>query len=264
MERHFVSLGEVRLSYLDYGGTGTVALLLHGLTGRASHWQDTARWLTAHYHVIALDQRGHGQSDKPDGAFTRAHYVTDVIRFIEHLGVQPVVLVGHSMGAQNGLLVAAARPDLVKGLVMIDQRVTKNPEAQRGVQSWFDQWSVPFPTEEAARAFFGGDSLRAQAYLETLVQAEAGYFPEFRFEQMLESIEDQVTTDYWDAVDQVRCPTLVVAGEQTWMPIDEQREVARRLRQGEFALVAGAGHAVYLEQPERWRQAAEPFLAALA
>lgn len=265
MERKIVCVNGINLSYLDFGGAGpATAVLLHGLTGRASHWRLTAEWLTEHYRVLALDQRGHGLSDKPPtGAYTREHYVADVIAFIEHVGGRPAVLVGHSMGAQNAMLAAVRRPDLVRGLVLIDQRVSANPGAQDVIQNWFDSWPMPLRTEQEVRAFRGGNTPVGDAFLECLVPTAQGYQPEFAFDQMIESIADQVTVDYWDAVGQVACPTLVVAGEQTWMPIDELREVARRLPQGQYAEVAGAGHGVCLDQPEGWRRAAEPLLAGL-
>ncbi|MEV5463244.1 MFS transporter, partial [Streptomyces cellulosae] len=73
-------------------------LLLHGLMGRASHWAPTARWLSERYRAVALDQRGHGRSDKPpEGSFTRDAYVDDAEAALEQLGLDPVVLIGHPL-----------------------------------------------------------------------------------------------------------------------------------------------------------------------
>lgn len=91
-------------------------LLLHGLMGRASHWASTARWLSERYRAVALDQRGHGQSDKPPrAAFTRDAYVEDAEAALEQLGLAPTVLIGHAMGALTAWQLAARRPDLVAG-----------------------------------------------------------------------------------------------------------------------------------------------------
>ncbi|MFJ8578464.1 alpha/beta fold hydrolase [Micromonospora sp. NPDC093277] len=73
-------------------------LLLHGLTGRAANWTETARWLTRHGHVIGYDARGHGHSDKPDGPYDRAAYVGDAAAVIEALDLAPALVIGHSMG----------------------------------------------------------------------------------------------------------------------------------------------------------------------
>lgn len=83
-------------------------LLLHGLMGRASHWASTARWLSERYRAVALDQRGHGQSDKPPrAAFTRDAYVEDAEAALEQLGLAPTVLIGHAMGALTAWQLAA-------------------------------------------------------------------------------------------------------------------------------------------------------------
>ena len=77
-------------------------LLLHGLMGRASHWAGTARWLSERHRAVALDQRGHGQSEKPpEGPFTREAYVDDAEAALVQLGLAPAVLIGHSMGANS-------------------------------------------------------------------------------------------------------------------------------------------------------------------
>lgn len=74
MKRGFLQAGDVQLAYVDYGGEGPGVLLLHGLMGRATTWAETARWLTPHFRVVALDQRGHGYSSKPENAYTTEHY----------------------------------------------------------------------------------------------------------------------------------------------------------------------------------------------
>lgn len=98
--------GSVRLAAWDYaadakddGSVRPGVLLLHGLMGRASHWAGTARRLAPHYRAIALDQRGHGRSDKPEGPYSRDAYLADAEAAVEQLGLAPVTLVGHSMGA---------------------------------------------------------------------------------------------------------------------------------------------------------------------
>ncbi|WP_157865156.1 alpha/beta fold hydrolase, partial [Streptomyces prasinopilosus] len=123
-------------------------LLLHGLMGRASHWASTARRLSGRYRAVALDQRGHGRSDKPPQAsFTRDAYVDDTEAALEQLGLGPAVLVGHAMGALTAWQLAAKRPDLVRGLVVCDMRASAlGAASQREWAQWFETWPVPFAT----------------------------------------------------------------------------------------------------------------------
>ena len=83
-------------------------------------WADTATWLRRACRVYALDQRGHGASDRTPGQYGRDGYVEDAAAAIDQLGLAPVVLVGHSMGGLNAYLVAARHPELLRALVVVE------------------------------------------------------------------------------------------------------------------------------------------------
>lgn len=159
--------GGVRLAAWEFGDppkTEEVSrapgvLLLHGLMGRASHWASTARWLSERHRAVALDQRGHGQSDKPpEAAYTREAYVEDAEAALEQLGLGPAVLIGHAMGALTAWQLAAKRPDLVSGLIICDMRASAlGAASQREWEDWFKAWPVPFATLADVRKWFGED-----------------------------------------------------------------------------------------------------------
>lgn len=109
-KRLFLKSNQVRLCCIDFGGTGAPILLLHDLAGRANEWHSTAQWLIHQGHVFALDQRGHGQSEKGLDDYSRDAYIQDVIAVIKQFHLAPVLLIGQSMGGQNAFLVAARRP----------------------------------------------------------------------------------------------------------------------------------------------------------
>ncbi|MER7516993.1 alpha/beta hydrolase [Streptomyces sp. NPDC126499] len=112
---------DVRLSLRDWGGDGRPLLLLHGLAGHAGEWDGVARRLRADGHrVVALDQRGHGASERYPRDVSRAAYVADVLAVIDRLDLAGTVLVGQSYGGHAALLTAAAtartpRPDRPAG-----------------------------------------------------------------------------------------------------------------------------------------------------
>lgn len=265
MEHGIIHTGDIRLAYVDFGGDGPNLLALHGLYGRGTVWAGPAAWLTRHFRVVALDQRGHGQSDKPNGAYSRDHFVNDAIAAIEQLRLGPLYLMGHSMGALNAWVLAARRPDLVSGLVLEDKSPAASmPSLAEEVGQWLDTWPMPFPTMAAVRAFFG--AIRpglADYFMEVMVEGPDGYRPQFRREHMLQAAEGFDVKDWWEELERVQCPTLVVKGGASSCPREELQEMARRLPHGEYAEVAGAGHTVAFDQPEGYRAVVEPFLLKL-
>ena len=109
----------IRLHYLDWGGPGRPLILLHGLASSCRIWDFTAPLLAERFHTIALDQRGHGLSDKP-GSYTFAETTGDLAAFIDVLGLERPVIAGHSWGAGVALQFAADDPDIPAGISLID------------------------------------------------------------------------------------------------------------------------------------------------
>ncbi|MDO0927204.1 alpha/beta hydrolase [Streptomyces sp. TG1A-8] len=272
--------GGLRLAAWEFPGPPAEAepgapgvLLLHGLMGRASHWASTARWLGERHRVVALDQRGHGRSDKPpQAAHTREAYVQDAGAALEQLGLAPAVVIGHAMGALTAWQLAALRPDLVRGLVICDMRASPlGAASQREWADWFRSWPVPFATLADVRRWFGEDDPRVERpcpsrgafYAEVMQESADGWRPVFEPEQMLRARESWVHDAHWEELAQVRCPALVVRGLDGELGRAEAQEMVRVLPLGAYAEVADAGHLVHLDQPAAWRAAVEPFLEAV-
>jgi pimeloyl-ACP methyl ester carboxylesterase len=254
---------------------GTV-LLLHGLMGRASHWAHTARRLAAHHHrVVVLDQRGHGASDRPDDgldAYSREAYVSDAEAAVEQLGLGPVALIGHSMGALNAWQLAARRPDLVSALVVCDMRASAfGEEYRRQWEAWFRIWPVPFTDPAEIRRWFGVDdptldlprSARGDFFAEAFEKREDGWHPGFSRRHMLWSLDGWISDSHWDDLAQVRCPTLVVRGLDGLLGRAEAQEMVRVLPRGVYGEVSDAGHLLPWEQPDAWHDLLEGFLCGV-
>ncbi len=109
----FVSVNGLRFHVLDWGGEGrTPLLLLHGFTGHAHAWDTLAIALQPHFHVYALDQRGHGDSD-PATVYGPIAAFDDLDGVVDQLGLAPTIMVGLSMGGRNAIYFTAKRPDAV-------------------------------------------------------------------------------------------------------------------------------------------------------
>ncbi|MGW1377549.1 alpha/beta fold hydrolase [Streptomyces sp. NPDC002446] len=247
-------------------------LLLHGLMGRASHWAGTARRLSARHRPVALDQRGHGRSEKPaEGPYDREAYVDDAIAAVEQLGLAPVALVGHAMGALTAWQLAARRPDLVSALVICDMRASAlGAASQREWTEWFRSWPVPFATLADVRKWFGEDDptlerprpARGEFFAEVMAERADGWRPVFSRRQMLTARETWVHDAHWEELAQVSCPALVVRGLDAELGRAEAQEMVRVLPRGAYAEIPDAGHLLPWEQPDAWCDEIEPFLHA--
>jgi pimeloyl-ACP methyl ester carboxylesterase len=115
-----VSASNLNFHLIDWGGSGGWLILLHGLASQAHIWDLVAPHLTDAFRVIAIDQRGHGLSDRPDSGYDFATVASDLDAILKALEINRAVLAGHSWGGNVAVQYAADQPDRVSGLVLID------------------------------------------------------------------------------------------------------------------------------------------------
>ena len=115
-----IAVGELQLHYRHWGGSGQPVVLLHGLASTCRIWELVAPLLSANFMVVALDQRGHGESDRPDHGYDFATVAADLHGFIQAIGIANPIVVGHSWGGDVALEYAVAEPDMVRGLCFVD------------------------------------------------------------------------------------------------------------------------------------------------
>src|SRR5687767_442270 len=115
-----IGVNGLTLRVREWPAAGPPIVLAHGLASNSRIWDDVAARLAGRYHVVALDQRGHGLSDRPTDGFTFDRVVGDLAGLIETLELDRPTLVGHSWGGNVVLAFAASHPDRVHGLVLVD------------------------------------------------------------------------------------------------------------------------------------------------
>jgi pimeloyl-ACP methyl ester carboxylesterase len=228
--RFAVRRDRVRLECVDYGGDGPAALLLHGLAGTALEWEGTAAWLTGTHRVVAPDQRGHGGSERRPPSVSAAELVEDVLAILAELGLRRVTLIGQSFGGQTAFLTAARRADLVRALVVAEASPT--PATAQSVEE-LNGWLAE------------------------------GTWPSFEPDVAVRTLAETIGEDYWSEWEAIRAPTLIVRGECGWINEAEAEAMRSRLSSAHLVTVAGAGHDVHLEAPEKWRRAVQEFLRSI-
>ncbi|GIE93728.1 alpha/beta fold hydrolase [Paractinoplanes rishiriensis] len=238
MEKRTTTAG-LSVITLSGGDRGTV-LLLHGLAGSATEMVPLARGIAAAgYRVLVPDQRGHGHSTRRPDDVSRAAYVRDAVALLDD---GPAWLVGQSMGAHTAMLTAAARPDLCRGLVIIEGGVGGGGgDYPERLGKWFASWPVPFADEAAARRFLG-DAPIADAWIAGLERRADGLWPRFDADVMAAAIREVAAVARGAERDRVTAPVLTILGEHGTLDPAEVR--------GPAVVVAGAGHDVHLDRPD--------------
>jgi pimeloyl-ACP methyl ester carboxylesterase len=257
----------VRLTCRDFGGGGPSALLLHGLAGHTDEWVQTASWLTARCRVVALDARGHGRSERFPDDVSRGAVVADAVFVVEQLRLRPVVVVGQSVGGLTALSLAARRPELVRGLVLVDASPSGGgegvEEAVSATARALREWPPSFGSRSDAQAFFAerfGGGLAAEAWTSGLERVGNGWQPRFDVEVMAQTLRDAISVPSWEEWDSITCPTLVVRAGNGMVEPETAKEMTERLSRAQLVEIADAAHDVHLDRPDEWREALTGFL----
>lgn len=263
--RGYVKGKDIKLAYVDFGGSGEYVVLLHGLMSRATSWYETALWLKENYHVIGFDQRGHGRSEKPDSDYARGIMIEDIALTMNELGIRNSIVMGHSMGGSIAWGLAVNYPHLVKALIIEDKSAQSPPEeALDEWKKWFESWPIPFSCLKEARLFFGNlHPTYADHFIELFEEKELGYYPVFKFEHLLKILSLSFEKSRWDEMERIKCPTLIIKGGDSSFQREHAEKMSILIKNCQLIEIPNAGHVVHDDQPELFRKAVENFLSEL-
>ena len=291
----------IEIAALDYGGEGrTPMLLLHGMRDLAWSLDPVALHFSDRFRVISLDLRGHGESDHV-GYYALPHFVLDLREAVGQLGLERPVLVGHSFGGKVISYFAALFPELPRALVLVEGLIcppwegTETREAGlaelRGAIESLDRADpeghrVP-SVEAATRKLLEGhprldpDRARFLAEVGTRPHPDGGLA--WKWDPLLQTVFGSFNLQMMEiAWEQVRCPALVLEGADSpplrWRELgsdslrgtysdegpqrDQRQQLASLFPDAEFEEIAGAGHMIHFDEPERLNAAIGRFLRA--
>lgn len=272
--RHAV-IGGLRLHYLDWGASGDDVLFLHGGALTAHTWDLVCLQLRGSHRCIALDQRGHGDSEwSPETDYSMDAYVADVEGFADALALDRFVLVGQSLGAMNAIAYAARHPDRLAGLVVVDA----GPEVQwQGARKVADFVMTPAELDsveefvDRARSFnpLRDPRLLRRSLLHNLRRLPNGKWTWKYDRRHLSSDWFRDLRARFEALraelGHISCPVLVIRGAESAVFADEDAErLAGMLARGRWARVDGAGHTVQGDNPRGLVEVLRPFLEEIA
>lgn len=269
--------GALTLRYVEWGARDALPIiLLHGLRSYAMTWEPTARFFASEFRLIALDQRGRGDSDwDPACNYYTPAYVEDLEAMVAHLAIDRFVLIGHSLGGTNALVYTARHPEKVKALVIEDigpgsssstegaQRIVREIES---TPSRFDDWDAARQFWRSKRPNISEEALNSRLN-HTLKKSDEGgvvwkYDADGIGRARIElARRPELGADLWPAVDGIQCPTLVIRGQHSdFLPSSTAQEMSRRNPHIAWCEVSNAGHYVHDDNGVGFLLALDDFL----
>lgn len=264
----------ITLNLLEWSHEGTPMLLLHGYSNEAHIWDDFVPTVAPYYRVLALDWRGHGDSDwSPNAAYDYSDHVADLEQALDHLGLSRVVLVAHSLGGRVSMLFAGRHPERVAGLVIVDSapeldtrgttRISLDTAQHRDPSfasvAEYEQMLVhgyPAATAGAIRRMAKHglkerEDGRLVLKMDPAMRGAVGGDGELDAAALAERHE-RYREEMWNALARIPCPTLVVRGAASDIVSAEvaDRMADEVLEQGSLAVVGQAGHSVMTDNPD--------------
>jgi len=248
----------VRLHYAEQGdASGPVVLMLHGFTDSWFSYSRLLPLMDRKYHVYILDQRGHGNSDRPQAGYTPRHLAMDVLAFMDAKQLKASIVVGHSMGSFVAQHVAALAPERVTKLVLVGSAATPRNSAVLGLQREINSLGNSVPAN-FIRDFQMG----------TLAQSVPNDF----FNRVLEE-SSKVPARVWKAVindlmtgsnadfGRIKAPTLIVWGDrETVFLRPEQDALVSAISNSRLLVYENVGHSPTWEMPERFARDLQGFI----
>ncbi len=257
---------EIRLHTLQWAGEGRPFVLLHGLASNATTWSAVARRLAAAGHrVVAVDQRGHGRSDKPESGYDFAAVVADLHALLAVLALDEPVIAGQSWGGNVVLAYGACYPGQAHRLVFVDGGFL-DLQGRPGM-NWERTASELRPpplagtprTQLAARLRQHHPDWSAEGIEATLANFEElpdgtvrPWLTLDRHLQILRSLWEQRPAPLYA---QVRCPVTIVVAEEPhspeWQRLKQQQVAAaeRGLAQVQVHWLAETAHDIHVHRP---------------
>jgi len=268
--RRSFSVNGMTLRALEWGRPGRPALcFLHGGSAH-SHWFDAiVPEFVDRFHIISLDQRGHGESDwAPDARYGTEHFASDLVGVMDHLGWERMVLVGHSMGGHNSIGFSAWHPDRVRALCVVDSRPALPAERLQAMHRQGHRGPRRHETLDLALRSFRllpAETLAAPDLLEHLgrqgIAEREGRFL-YRFDPQCNGGRKPV--DGWKLLPQIKAPTLLVRGELSpIMPKEMAERMAAAIPNATLVTMLGVYHHLVLDAPDAFSHILDDFLRGL-
>ncbi len=239
--------------HYEVSGDGPALLLTHGYSATGGMWAGQVEPFSKHHRLITWDMRGHGRSDYPEdpAAYSEAATVADMAALLDLLGTETAIVGGLSLGGYMSLAFHLAHPERVRSLLIIDTGPGyRNDEAREGWNRNALRTAERYESEGLARLAAGSPEMRAAAHRDArgLALAARG---------MLTQRDARVIS----SLPSIAVPALVVVGANDTPFLAASDYMAGKIPGAKKMVIADAGHAANIDQPQAFNAAVLGFLA---
>ncbi len=245
--------------YYEIVGQGTPIVWLHGFTLDRRMWHRQVKYFSPNYRTIAYDSRGHGLSDCPPSGYARADRIIDLFQLVRSLKLGPFHLVGLSMGGATALGYAIDYPDDLLSLTLVDSAAGgfRPPSKYRDLR----EVAVDKGVDEAKRRWMKStlfyflnqnDQLKAE-----LVEMMKGHCGQLWLDPKRGKYKDR---DDVSLSTKIKIPTMIFVGEKDRYFLPLAKTLHKNIANSELDVVAGVGHMLNMEAPQRFNLRLEQFL----
>jgi pimeloyl-ACP methyl ester carboxylesterase len=259
-----VNVNGISIHYREQG-SGDPLILIMGLGASGSLWEDHVASYEKHFRCILIDNRGAGESDKPDGPYTTQALAEDTAGLMDALGVENARVAGISMGSAIAQELALSRPDKVRSLVLISSW----SRCDRYTVALFEHFkkmralASPADFVQLLQLWIAAPGYYGEQYDELLQgqrEAHDGYMPLHAFEAQCDACSMH---DTYQRLEQIAAPALLTVGDMDiFTPLRLSVEMHERMPHSELLVFPGRGHIHHWEDLGQFNTSTTEFLLA--
>ncbi|HYV09992.1 MAG TPA: alpha/beta hydrolase [Pyrinomonadaceae bacterium] len=253
-DSQYAKLDGAKIHYKSYGKGKDALVLIHGWTCNLENWRDQIPDLSKRNRVIALDLPGHGQSDKPQIAYTMDLFANAIDAVLRDAKVERAVLVGHSMGTPVARQFYRKYPQKTLAIVIVDGglRLFGTKEMRDGFLTMFRSPGY----KEAGKQMFTQMAGKLPAAEVERLNASFANTPQYVTVSAMESMGDEALY----TTDKINVPVFAILGKSPYWPADTEQFLRGLAPDLEFQMWEGVGHFLMIDKPKQFNDAVIAFL----
>ena len=255
----YIKVGEIKIRYIEEGGSNDNILLIHGLGGVAERWSSVIPLLSKKYHVIAPDLPGYGYSDKPSIDYTPEFFSKFVFDFLDKLGISKTSMVGTSLGGQIVAECAITQNKVIEKIVLVSPAGTmKSPTPTLDAYSMAALYPSYDTVKTAYEMMTGSEKVTTESidnFIKRMTQPNA----KMAFMSTILALKNAPSIT--DRLSDIAVSTLLIWGKRdTMIPVKYANDFVSSIKNCQLEIMENCGHTPHIEEPVKFSQNVLNFL----